>query len=319
MKKLVILLTAAIAALALAAPARAALNDFAGNWENADRNTRGITRLQITPSGNTLRVQAWGSCQPADCDWGTATGVPYAAGVDDNLARAARTVTARFNPRHAEIILVIKVAGRNRLTVESYTRFDDGSRRANYIQTYSMVRGQAQVQVPAPVPLPAPTPMPVPAPQPVLAKEDCIAFDPGRAAVQQAQGRWKVTVGNMWLLDFAGNKAQADQALRVIRQYRLNKQCFVGRPNPSMQYYLSGNNAPAGGMQGEDCNAFNLRNTQVEQVQGRWKIVDGSHWIMDFEGNQAEARQAHAIMNKYGFNRICFVGRPNPPMTYFRR
>lgn len=309
MRSLIICLFSAILAVTAIPGAQAALNDFAGNWENSDRNTRGITRLQITPSGNNLRVHAWGSCSPKDCDWGVVTATPYAAKVDDNLARAARTATAVFKQGHADTILIIKLAGRKQLTVESYTRFKDGGRRANYASTYQMRKAtpQAQVQIPAP------------APQPVQIKEDCIAFDPGRAAVRQAQGRWKVAAGNMWLLDFAGNKAQADQALRVIRKYRMNKQCFVGRPQPSMQYYLSGNNAPAGGMKGEDCNAFNLRNTQVKQVQGRWKIADGNHWILDFAGNQAEARQAHAIMKKYGFSRICFVGRPNPPMTYFRR
>lgn len=90
------------------------------------------------------------------------------------------------------------------------------------------------MQIPAPTPKPPPV---QPAPQTVQIKEDCIAFDNRHAEVKQAQGRWKVATGNMWLLDFAGNKAQADQALRVIRKYRMNKQCFVGRPNPPMTYF----------------------------------------------------------------------------------
>lgn len=316
MRILILCLFAAVLSVTAIPGAQAALKDFAGNWENSDRNTRGITRLQITRSGKNLEIHAWGSCSPKDCDWGVVTATPYAASVEENLVRAARTATAIFKQGHGDTILIIRLAGRKQLTVESYTSFKKGGRRANYASTYKMRKAGLQAQFPTPMPDPAPV---QPAPQPVEIKEDCVAFDPSRAAVQQVQGRWKVVVGNMWLLDFTGEKAQADQALRVIRQYLMNKQCFVGRPNPSMQYYLSGNNAPSGGMQGEDCNAFNLGNTQVQQVQGRWKIVDSNHWILDFDGNQAEARQAHAIMNKYGFSRICFVGRPNPPMTYFRR
>jgi hypothetical protein len=36
-----------------------------------------------------------------------------------------------------------------------------------------------------------------------------------------------------------GNESEARQAEEVIRHYRLNRQCFVGRPNPGMTYWLS--------------------------------------------------------------------------------
>ena len=121
------------------------------------------------------------------------------------------------------------------------------------------------------------------------------------------------------MYDFGNNRNDAQAALRVIRHYRLNKQCFVGRPDPSMQYYLIGNAPPTGQLQGEDCLSFNLATTQVQQVQNRWKIVDGNHWILDFGQNHPEAEQSMGIIRHYRFDHICFVGRPNPPMTYFRR
>lgn len=304
MKKICTFVAAAMVAFAFIAPTMAALNDFNGDWENADRNTRGITKLQIAVRGANVTVQAWGACSPQDCDWGAVQGAPYSSSVDEDMTGRPKAVTAVFNPSHAQTILVITQAGRNKLKIDAYTHFKSGGRN-NYTQTYTMVRPRPVAQAPTPAPAQGP--------------EDCIAFDPAHAAVKQAQGHWKVAAGNMWLMDFGANKAKADQALSVIRKYRLNKQCFVGRPNPSMQYYLSGNSAPADGMAGEDCIAFNPRNIQVKQAQGRWKIADGNSWLLDFEGNQAEAQQAHAIINKYGFSRICYVGRPNAPMTYFRR
>ncbi|NTW10552.1 MAG: hypothetical protein HGA26_04235, partial [Chlorobiaceae bacterium] len=42
----------------------AALNQFTGNWKNADPNTSGITTLVISGSGNALRLHAWGKCHP---------------------------------------------------------------------------------------------------------------------------------------------------------------------------------------------------------------------------------------------------------------
>ena len=63
--------------------------------------------------------------------------------------------------------------------------------------------------------------------------EDCISFDPSRAKVEEIDGRYKVTVDGMWLLDFDNIKADADKALNIIQFYGLNSQCFVGRPNAS--------------------------------------------------------------------------------------
>jgi len=149
--------------------------------------------------------------------------------------------------------------------------------------------------------------------------EDCIGFDPARAEVRRVQNRWKIVVGNMGLKDFDQNEQEARQALKIITHYRFNRQCFVGRPGPSMEYYTVGTQAPVGLMAGEDCVSYNPNNIDVNQVQGRWKIVDGSHWIADFGTNEDEAWLAMSLMKKYGFTRNCFVGRPNPSMTYARR
>jgi len=294
MKSGIMWLAAAMLSIAVAGPAWAGLADFDGAWRNVDQNTRGITRVVFSVSGTTVRVHVFASCHPQDCDWGTVTGTPYASRVTDNLAQAAHTVSAVFDAGFSETIVVAQLSGQQ-IKVDALTRFKDSSGRSHYTQSYNMRRDTASIT------------------------EDCIGFNPQQASVQNAGGRWKVTVGNMWLLDFGSNRNDAQAALRVIRHYRLNKQCFVGRPDPSMQYYLIGNAPPTGQLQGEDCLAFNLATTQVQQVQNRWKIVDGNHWILDFGQNHPEAEQSMGIIRHYRFDHICFVGRPNPPMTYFRR
>jgi len=47
---------------------------FAGHWKNDSPETRGITRLEIQQEGETVRVHAWATCSPQDCDWGIETG-----------------------------------------------------------------------------------------------------------------------------------------------------------------------------------------------------------------------------------------------------
>lgn len=65
----------------------------------------------------------------------------------------------------------------------------------------------------------------------------------------------------------------------------------------------------------EDCIGFNPENIVVKNIQGRWKLVEGSQWILDFANQKNEADQSFQVIKKYGF--ICFVGRPDPSMTYF--
>jgi hypothetical protein len=69
--------------------------------------------------------------------------------------------------------------------------------------------------------------------------EDCIGLNPMNVSVAHAGGAWKVVDGGNWLLDYGSDHAAADQALAVIQTYHLNRQCFIVRPNASMQYWLA--------------------------------------------------------------------------------
>ena len=69
--------------------------------------------------------------------------------------------------------------------------------------------------------------------------DDCIGLNPMSAAVSFAGGAWKVVDGPHWLLDYGPDQSAANQALVVIRNYRLNRECFVMRPHASMSYWLA--------------------------------------------------------------------------------
>jgi len=149
--------------------------------------------------------------------------------------------------------------------------------------------------------------------------EDCIAFNPATAQVKFLNNDWKIVDGNHWMFSFGNKKTEAEQALRVIKHYRVNQSCFVGRPGPSFQYLLRSGAAPSGAMAGEDCVSFNPNTAEVKKISNDWKIVDGSHWMFSFGSKEDEARQALAIIKKYGFTRSCFVGRPNASFQYMRK
>ncbi len=284
----------------------ATINDFTGTWANTNDATRGITRLRVKRMGAAVTVQAWGSCSPSDCDWGTVSATPYAGSASADALGNTVAVVATFDQGFSEKALVLTLSGTS-LTVKLYTKFTDGSGRSAYTTTETF-KEQAVF-----TPLIPGIGTLITAPP---ANQDCIAFNPNNAVVAKAGSRWKIKVGNMWLLDFDSNQAEAQEALGRIKSHNMDKQCFVGRPNPSFEYYLSGTNAPTGPSNGEDCLNFNNANVEVQQINGRWKIVDGSHWMFDFEGNESEARKAHKIIKYYGFSKTCYVGRPGPSLSY---
>jgi hypothetical protein len=52
-------------------------------------------------------------------------------------------------------------------------------------------------------------------------------------------GRWKVMDGATWLLDYNQDQGGAEEAVKIIRTYSLNRECFVARPHVTMQYWLA--------------------------------------------------------------------------------
>jgi 2-haloacid dehalogenase len=67
----------------------------------------------------------------------------------------------------------------------------------------------------------------------------------------------------------------------------------------------------------EDCVAVHPAAVQVQKIGSSWKVVDGTDEILDFGPSQANANLAKSVISHYSFDRICFVGRPHPPIMYF--
>jgi hypothetical protein len=87
-----------------------------------------------------------------------------------------------------------------------------------------------------------------------------------------------------------------------------------------MTYWLnSAGQSPVGPMANEDALDFNPANLRLVKIGQRWKIADRNHWLLDFGPAEGNAKVALYFIEKYGFTKICFVGRPNPPMLYFRQ
>lgn len=159
------------------------------------------------------------------------------------------------------------------------------------------------------------------------APEDDIAVDPNnvqaKRITQGGRSTWKVVDDGHWIMDFGGDESAAKRAASVIRHYGLSYVCFVGRPScpdhdPLMYWLTDDHDAPTGSMRNEDTVTFDPSNLTVTRVGRNWKVVDGSHWLLDFGPSEGIARAARYFLQKYEFTEMGFVNRPNPEMTYFK-
>jgi hypothetical protein len=292
------------AAAAFAGPAHADSGQFAGEWRNLDITSRGIVRLSVAFEGNRVRVRAFSHCEPQPCDMGWANGYAYAADPAANLSQGADAITATFKERYAERLLILWPYEQNRLKAELLTRFTDGGSRTNTREVYILSRSSDRVA----------------GLRGGGAGDNCTAFDPEAVRVQRFAGaQWKLVDNGRPLLDFGTNQDNAFRAQDVIKHYRLTRQCFLGKPDPVMQYFLAGETPPAGWLASEDCVGFNQARLAVRRLNGRWTVGEGDTVLVDTGQDRAEAERALGIIRRYAFTNLCYVGRPDPPMVYFRR
>jgi hypothetical protein len=180
---------------------------------------------------------------------------------------------------------------------------------------------RAPTDTPTDRPTDTPTAVPpteTPAGATQLPSEDCLAFSTDAVTVRADGERWLLTDGRSRMAVF-DVRTEASRTLEVIREYGLDDHCFIGRPGASLEYWLADDRAPRGPMAGEDCTPFDPANLRpVANSAGGTTLADGSHLVMAFP-NREEAAEALAVIRHHGFTRYCFVGRPDPSMTYLRR
>jgi len=74
-------------------------------------------------------------------------------------------------------------------------------------------------------------------PQGAFNGEDCISFNRNNLGVRRIGSNWVLTDGNSSMIAFGNKRNEANAALRRVRSLQATKQCFVGRPGPSMRYF----------------------------------------------------------------------------------
>lgn len=154
--------------------------------------------------------------------------------------------------------------------------------------------------------------------------EDCISFNYVTASLQNIGGSWRIVDGSHSMYDFGSNFAEGQKSLQIIKNSQARYSCYVKRPNAVFHYLLnSAGNAISGNLvPAEDCISFNPASVSAALVGGRWKLVQGSMLMLDFGVGLAAQQQANltrTIVQNKRFDKQCFVGRPGPSFTYWKK
>jgi hypothetical protein len=143
------------------------------------------------------------------------------------------------------------------------------------------------------------------------------SFDPSTVQLVWSDRRWQLMAGNEVLKDFGRREAEARQAQRLILELGLSQQGTVGAPSPVMEYWLASGQAPHGSALGLHTLPVDPATLRVEAVQSQWCLRDGQRVLFNFGLRAEEARQALAIVQKYGFTEVGVIGQAAPSMMVF--
>jgi hypothetical protein len=146
----------------------------------------------------------------------------------------ARCIT--FNPATAT---VQQISGRWKVVDGGQPLFDFDSRQADAQKTVSILQHYHMTQtctVGTNLPGQQNAPMQyelagAAAPTGSMAGEDCIGDNPATVTNQDVSGNWTITDGLSLMFNFGPQKPQADQGVAIIKNYKFNQMCFVGRPD----------------------------------------------------------------------------------------
>ncbi len=75
------------------------------------------------------------------------------------------------------------------------------------------------------------------APTGPMEQEDAIDLSRNSIKAELIKGSWKVTSGEIWMLDFGADQESAMQAAEALRFHGFSHHCFVGNPARKLMYF----------------------------------------------------------------------------------
>lgn len=304
---------------------------FAGTWYAASGSD--IDHIIVTASDSgPARIQVFGRCEARICNWGA---LPAKLRTDGPASDAVRSLAADFNLGFAMRRLTLHRLPGNTLRFDMVTEFTDGSDRHDYETAGNLsstpVRTAAVPAQPAePVILrpggeqtavPAASPshdnaMPVAAAA-ALPLDDCFPIDTDHVYAAPASGNWNLRDFLHVVQNFGPYRAAAAKGLAIIKFYRFDEVCRIGRGSTNMAFFKAAGEVPRQTMKGEDCTEIHPEKVVAVERDGDWNVTDGTHEIFDYGSDRQGAEQAVTVIKTLNLARQCYYDRANLSASYW--
>jgi len=143
-----------------------------------------------------------------------------------------------------------------------------------------------------------------------------VRFDWNQLNLKRVDNHWQIWAGKQLIKDVGLVEKDAMEAWRLARDLLFTQYATIPGATPPFEFWLSDDASARGGLVVKNFISINNPMLSVEQISGAWVIRDDGQLLYNFGHQQEAALQALAVMKKYGFNQLGFVGMPKPVMTY---
>ena len=140
-------------------------------------------------------------------------------------------------------------------------------------------------------------------------KEQSVRVEGSALFARRQNDNWQVWAGSVLVREFGKHQAEAEEMIRVMRELRPTEWVSIGQ---GVEYGLTKGEAFIPTFEPKHSTAFDLKSVRAENIRGAWVLRDDSTLLLNFGINRADAEQAAAVVQRYGFNRIGWVGDPTP-------
>ncbi|MGL6075652.1 MAG: hypothetical protein ACRC8S_15970 [Fimbriiglobus sp.] len=148
-------------------------------------------------------------------------------------------------------------------------------------------------------------------------KEQLRNLDHAAINVRRVSETWQVTLGYDPILTLGKSEADAEEVKRVFRELRGTQFAMIGFKRPLVGYTLVQGEATQAVPPIKSAQALDLKTLRAEMVRGVWVVRDDRNFHLNAGSVRADAEQAVAVAQRYGFNHIGHIGKPNPAFSFF--
>lgn len=183
----------------------------------------------------------------------------------------------------------------------------------NFTQPQPLLPGVSPPSAVAPTPAQGPTDWNPAAPGDEVRlpqKEKAVRFEGSTVTVRKFQDGWQIWSGGVMLRDFGRSQADAEEAVKVIRELRTTEWVGIGSGRPLVEYGLTNGKPHMPTFTPKVTAAIDLRSVRADNIRGVWCLRDDATIHVNFGREKEDAEQAVAVIRKYGFNRLAAIGTP---------